>query len=54
MAKVSKKSKRDKESEAERKISKILEEIKNPKLPLKVIGYFISDDGNTKTEIGFE
>jgi len=54
MAKPSKKSSRDDSSEAEKKVLKILEEIKNPKPPLKVIGYFISDDGETKTEIEFK
>lgn len=54
MAKLSKKSSRDDSSRAEKMISKILEEIKNPKPLLKVIGYFVSDDGETKTEIGFK
>ena len=53
MAKSSKKPKRDKSLEAERKFLKLLEELKNPKPPLRVIGYLISDDGETKTEIGF-
>ena len=53
MAKLSKKSSRDNSSESEKRVLKILEEIKNPKPPLRVIGYFISDDGETKTKIGF-
>lgn len=54
MTKLSKKSARNDSSEAEKKFLKILKEIKNPKPQLKVIGYFISDDGETKTEIGFK
>ncbi len=54
MAKQSKESSRNDSLEAEKIITKILKEIKNPKPPLKVIGYFISDDGETKSEIGFK
>jgi|GEM_PF-4700471 len=53
MVKPLKKSSRKNSSGAERSVLKILKEIKNPKPPLRVIGYFISDDGETKTEIGF-
>ena len=51
MAKKSKNYSNDDYSEAEKKFLKLLEELKNPKPPLRVIGYFISDDGETKTEI---
>jgi hypothetical protein len=50
MADEEKKSK--KYSKNEERVSKILKEIASPiKTPLKVIGYFISDDGETRTEI---
>ena len=37
--------------ETEKKVLKWLKGIKNPKPVLKAIGYFISDDGETKSEI---
>jgi len=51
MAKPTKKSKRGDSSETEKKVLKWLKGIKNPKPVLKAIGYFISDDGETKSEI---
>jgi len=54
MVKSTKKSSGDNSSDAEKKFFKLLEELKNPKPPIRAVGYFISDDGETKIEIGFK
>lgn len=49
---ISKKHSRSNSSKSEERISKILEELNRPKPPLRVIGYFIDENGDKK-DIGF-
>jgi len=46
MTKQTRKSPRNGSSEAEKKFLKLLEELKNPKPPLRVMDYYIDENGD--------